>query len=194
MDNLNDLKAIWHTAKTDSLPSSKEMLRLIKKFRRQKLRNKWLVIVSSFLLSALIIAILFIVPFKFITTYVGGALMVASDLLLAVTNIRSLKRFYQLDDSSNLEFLAFIEQTRKNQIYYYNKTMLAIVMLRSVGWSLYMYEPTYLHPLSGIIIYLLIMIYLAVMWFIIRPRSFKKNAEKLNALQQRYENILKQLK
>ena len=119
MDNLDDLKAIWHTAKTDGLPSSKEMVQLIRRFRSQKLRSKWLVIICSCLLSLLIMTVLFTVQFDLISTYIGGALMAVSGFLLAFTNIRSLKRFYELDDCSNLDFVAFIAQTRQNQIYYY---------------------------------------------------------------------------
>ena len=194
MDNLDDLKAIWHTAKTDSLPSSNEMLRLIRKFRNQKLRSKWLSIITSLLISMLITTVLFIVHFKMISTYIGGALMVVSGLLLAASNIRSLKRFYQLEDCSNLEFLAFIEQTRKNQIRYYNRTMIWIVIICSIGWVLYLYEITYRHPLICLVVYLAITIYLAVMWFVVRPRAFKRDAEKLNSMQQRLEKILRQLK
>ena len=194
MDNLDDLKAIWHTAKTDSLPSSNEMLRLIRKFRNQKLRSKWLSIITSLLISILITTVLFIVHFKLISTYIGGTLMVVSGLLLAASNIRSLKRFYQLEDCSNLEFLAFIEQTRKNQIRYYNRTMIWIVIICSIGWVLYLYEITYQNPMVCFAVYSVIFIYLAVMWFIVRPRSFKRDAEKLNSMQQRLEKILKQLK
>ena len=194
MDNLDDLKAIWHTAKTDSLPSSNEMLRLIRKFRNQKLRSKWLSIITSLLISMLITTVLFIVHFKLISTYIGGALMVVSGLLLAASNIRSLKRFYQLEDCSNLEFLAFIEQTRKNQIRYYTRTMIWIVIICSIGWVLYLYEITYQNPLVCFAVYSVIVIYLAVMWFIVRPRSFKRDAEKLNSMQQRLEKILRQLK
>jgi len=194
MDNLDDLKAIWHTAKTDSLPSSNEMLRLIRKFRNQKLRSKWLSIITSLLISILITTVLFIVHFKLISTYIGGTLMVVSGLLLAASNIRSLKRFYQLEDCSNLEFLAFIEQTRKNQIRYYNRTMIWIVIICSIGWVLYLYEITYQNPMVCFAVYSVIFIYLAVMWFIVRPRSFKRDAEKLNSMQQRLEKILRQLK
>jgi hypothetical protein len=194
MDNLDELKAIWHTAKSDSLPSSNEMLQIIRKFRSQKLRSKWLIIGLSLLYSCLIVAALVVVDFKLITSYVGGGLMAISGIWLAATNIRSLKRFYELDDFSNLEFLAFIEQTRKNQIYYYQKTMVILVSLCSAGWLLYLYEPTYQHPRWFLGVYSLAIIYLAVMWFIVRPRSFRKNAEKLNATRQRMESILNQLK
>jgi len=194
MNNLDNLKAIWHTAKTDNLPTSKEVMRLIGKFRSQKLRNKWLVIILSLLLFAVIVAVLYIVPFKMATTYAGGAMMALSSLLLAGTNFRSLKRFNQLEDCSNLDFLAFIEQTRKNQIFYYKRTMVTIISLCAVGWLLYLYEVTYQHPLWCIGIYSAAAIYLAVMWFIVRPRAFKRDTEKLNATRERFENILKQLK
>jgi len=64
MDNLDDLKAIWHTAKTDVLPTSGEMLQMIRKFRSQKLRNKWLVIGVSCLSSCFMVLVLSIFPFK----------------------------------------------------------------------------------------------------------------------------------
>ncbi|NEU08957.1 hypothetical protein GZH53_11595 [Flavihumibacter sp. R14] len=194
MDNLADLKAIWHTAKTESLPSPDEMLGMIKKFRRQKLRSKWLVILTSCMLTCLIIAVLLIVPFKFWTTYMGGGLMAASGVLLAVTNIRSLKRFYQLNDSNNLEFLAFIEQTRQNQIAYYKKMQVLIMSLTSIGLLFYLYEPSVEKPLWFIGIYTLAIAYLLIMWFWARPRYFKKHSAKLNATIQRLENLSNQLK
>lgn len=194
MDNLNDLKAIWHSAKTDSLPTSVEMEQLIKKFRNQKLRNKWIVIVVSCLLSILMIVVLFITPFKLLITYVGGGLIAASSVLLAATNIKSLKRFYQLDNCSNQEFLAFIEQTRQNQIYYYKKTQAVIMLLCAIGLLLYLFELAARHPKWFVGIYLLSITYLLIMWFIVRPRRYKKDAEKLNATKQRLEKISNQLK
>lgn len=194
MDNLDDLKAVWHTAKTDSLPSSTEMLQLISTFRNHKLRKKWLTIISSLLFSSLIIVVLFLVHFRLIATYIGGGLMVISGLWIAVNNIKSIKRFNQLDNCSNVEFLEFIEQTRQNQHYYYKKTMVKIVLLCSVGWLMYLYEVVYQYPLWLIGIYTTALIYLSIMWFIVRPRSFKKDAAKLDAIRERLQTIAEQLK
>jgi len=194
MDNLDDLKAIWHTAKTDSLPTSGEMLQMIKKFRRQRLRNKWQVIITSCLLILLMVVILCVLPFKMLTSYIGGALFITAMVTLVATTVKSLRRFYRLDNCSNLEFVAFIEQTRQNQIFYYKKTMVAIVLLCSIGWLLYMYEPTYKYPLWFIGTHTAFIIYMAVMWFVVRPRSFKKDEDKLNALKQRLQDISNQLK
>ncbi len=194
MDNLNDLKAIWHTAKTDILPTSVEMKQLIKKFRNQKLRNKWITILVSCFISILLTVVLFITPFKMFITYLGGGLMVASTVLLAATNIKSLKRFYQLDNCSNQEFLAFIEQTRQNQIYYYKKTQAVFYLFWVIGWLLYLYEPFSKYPGWLIYVYAFAIIYVFVMWFIVRPHYAKKDAEKLNNTRQRLEKISNQLK
>lgn len=194
MDNLNDLKAIWHTAKTDKLPSSSEMLQLIGTFRRQKLRNKWGAIVGSIFFSCLILVVLVAVDFRLLTTYVGGALMILSGVLIAVSNIRSLKRFNQLLDCSNLEFLAFIDQTHENQAYYYKKTMVRIISICSVGWLLYLYEPIHRQSLWLIgVYYVIALTYLGVLWFVVRPRTFRKHTLKLEATKKRFENISKQL-
>lgn len=194
MNNLDDMKSLWHTVPTDKLPSSNEMTKLIRKFRRQKLRSKWLVIISCFLLSLLLLAAMVITHFKMITTYVGGSLSVIASLLLAATNIRSLKRFYLLDDLDNLKFLEFIAQTRENQIHYYQRTMVIIISLAATGWILYMYELVYRYPIWSIVIYCIMTVYLGVLWFIVRPRAFKKDQEKINATRERVESILNQLK
>ena len=194
MDNLIDLKAIWHTGKPDTLPTAHEMLQTIRRFRGQKLKSKWLVIVSSCLLFCLIIGVLLVVQFELFTTYLGGCLMAVSCIILAATNLRSLKRFNKLEDCSNLEFLAFIEQTRQNQIYYYKKTQVLIMLLTSVGLLFYMYELTVERPAWFISIYIICVVYLLIIWFWVRPRYFRKNAEKLNATRQRLESISQQLK
>jgi uncharacterized protein YacL len=194
MNNLDDIKMLWHSAKTDSLPSADEMLQLIKKFRNQKLRYKWMNVIFALLLAILMTAAMVNVHFRFLTTYIGGSLTVIGALLLAATNLKSMKRFYQLDDTDNLKFLEFLTQTRKNQIYYYKKTMVWIVGLSVAGWILYMYELANNFPGWMIFIYLIMTIYLAVLWFVIRPRGFRKDEEKINATREHVENILKQLK
>jgi len=194
MDNLTDLKAIWHTAKTDSLPTSAEMLKLIKQFRRQRLKKKWMIIIGASFLTVVMVFGMITYHSKLLTTLIGEVLIIASMVLLAATNIKSLKRFYQLDDCSNLEFLDFIEQTRQNQIYYYKKTQVAIMLLCSVGLLLYMYELASRHQSWFIGIYAGISVYLLVIWLVVRPYFFKKNAKKLSNVRIRLEKLSKQLK
>lgn len=194
MDNLNDLRSLWHTANTDRLLDAGEMLRLVKGFRSQKLRSKWLIIVAAIVLAGIMVFAMIMGHFELVATYLGGSLMAAACLLLAITNIRSLKRFYQLEDCSNLEFVAFIEKTRQNQQRYYQKTMRSIILLLGIGWLLYLYEPARVHGGGLYVLYGGILLYLAIMWFYLRPRNFKRNAQKLDQLQARLEKITEQLK
>lgn len=194
MNNLDDLKAVWQMAKVDDLLSSREMIKLIKNFRSQKLRSKWLAILLSLMFCCLIIIMLVISSFEYWSTYLGGGLMVLAGLFIATTNIRSMKRFYQLDNCSNSEFLAFIEQTRQNQIFHYKKTMLIVVFLGSIGWGLYFFETIHEHTAWFIGVYAGFALYIAFLWFFVRPRSFRSNAEKLKVIAKRLQDISNQLK
>jgi 4-amino-4-deoxy-L-arabinose transferase-like glycosyltransferase len=194
MDNLTNLKAIWHTAKTDDLPTSAQMLQLIQKFRSQRLKKKWTVIIVASLLTLLMIFTIIYYQPEMITTRIGQLFITIGCAWLAFTNIKSIRRFYQLEDCSNAEFLAFIEQTRQNQIYFYKKTQVIIMLLSSVGLLLYFYESASKSPRGLIITYSLSALYLAISWLVVRPRTFRKNAEKLNAVRAHLNKISQQLK
>ncbi|WP_448697394.1 hypothetical protein ACFGVR_12225 [Mucilaginibacter sp. AW1-3] len=192
MDNLNDLKALWLSAKTDSLPQPEEMLRMVKKFRNQKIRRKIIIIIVALACSVIMIWGMFFDGFTMPTTYIGDILMVASCVILVVTNVRSARRFYDLKDCNNSEFVQFIERTRQNQIYFYKKTQVVAMSITSIGLLLYWYEFVHRNTTLTIIIYSATVVYLAAMWFIVRPRVFKKNARKLNEMLERLEKISKQ--
>jgi len=192
MDNLDDLKALWLSAKTDSLPQPEEMLRIIKKFRDGKIRRKVIIIIISLLCSCIMIWGIFFDGFTMWSTYLGDVLMVTSCGILAVTNIRSIRRFYALKDANNIEFVQFIERTRQNQIYFYKKTQVIAMGVTSIGLLLYWYEFVHHNLTLTIVIYSATVVYLAVMWFVVRPRVFKKNARKLNEMLERLEKISKQ--
>jgi len=192
MDNLDDLKALWLSAKTDSLPQPDEMLRIIKKFRDGKIRRKVIIIVIALLCSCIMIWGMVFDGFTMWSTYLGSVLMVSSCAILAVTNIRSIKRFYALKDVNNIEFVQFIERTRQNQIYFYKKTQVIAMSVTSIGLLLYWYELVHRNFTLTIIIYSATVVYLAVMWFVVRPRIFKKNARKLTEMLERLEKISKQ--
>ena len=76
MDNLNDIKALWLTAKTDSLPSSDEMLRIVKKFRNNRLRKKLTIIFVALVCAAIEVAAMFVYKSTMITTRIGEVLII----------------------------------------------------------------------------------------------------------------------
>ncbi|SDS18213.1 hypothetical protein SAMN05216490_0688 [Mucilaginibacter mallensis] len=193
MDNLNDIKALWLTAKTDGLPSSDEMLRIVKKFRNQRLRNKLIVIFTALVCAAMMVATMFVYKSTMITTRIGEVLIIIACGVLVFTNTRSIKRFIDLKDCSNKEFIEFLEQTRRNQVYYYKKTQVLGMGISSIGLLLYLYEMASISMVVFIITYSIAIIWTLILWLVIRPRSFKKQSLKLEETLKKLENISKQL-
>jgi len=194
MDNLNDLKAIWQTANITDLPKSAEMLRLVKKFRNQRLLKKILMIVLAILLLAVMVFVMFIYRSAMLTTRIGEVLFIITCIILVVTNSRSLKRFIDLKDCSNKEFIEFLEQTRRNQVYFYTRTQFIALCFCSLGLVLYPYEFVHIKLTWFIGTYTFVLLYLGVIWLIVRPRVFKKEARKLNEILERLEKISNQIK
>lgn len=75
MEEINDWQAVWKTADTKGLPSAREMKAIIRQFLQTRIRKKWMVIVTGFVLMVLVITVLVITPFKIATTYIGGGLI-----------------------------------------------------------------------------------------------------------------------
>jgi hypothetical protein len=194
MDNLNDLKAIWLTANTDSLPASGEMLRMAKKFRNGKIRHKLIMIFIAILLAAIMVFGAINNGLTMLSTWIGEACLIVTCMLLAFTNIRSIRRFIDFKDSTNKEFIEFMEQTRRNQLYYYQKTQVAGMGISSIGLLLYFYEIVYRDTVLFIITYSAAIIYLAVMWFVVRPRNFKRQNLKMDETMRKLHNISNQIK
>lgn len=193
MDNLNDLKAIWLTAKTDDLPRPKEMLRIVKKFRNDRLRKKIVIIVLSLAIIALLIVTGAISGSSGITTITAEILTIAACAILVFTNTRSMKRFIHLKDCSNREFLEFLEQTRRNQAYYYKITQVWGMALSSAGLLLYLWEPIRARLTLGIILYAVAIAWILFLWLYLRPRNFKRQGAKLNETIKRLEKIEHQI-
>ncbi|MDB5124354.1 MAG: hypothetical protein JWP94_2483 [Mucilaginibacter sp.] len=193
MDNLIDLKKIWHSAGTDDLPSPEEVMQAAKKFRNQKLRKKAALILAAFLLVCVELWVVFVYKSTMLTTRIGEAFIVIAGTILLLTNANSIGRFYRFNDFSNKEFLAFLEQTRLNQIYYYKKTQVTAFVFCSIGLLLYPFEMLYTSPVLFFAVYAFIILYLCVLGFIVRPRVFRKQAAKLNDTIKKLEIVSKQL-
>lgn len=193
MDNLNDLKAIWLTAKTDSLPDSHEMVQIIKKFRNKKLLKIAALVIIAILLVMVMIWVMFIYKSTMPTTRFGEAFIIIAGIILISTNLNSLLRFYKLSVCSNKEFLQFLEQTRLRQRFYYQRTQVVAMFFCASGLLLYLYEGVYNSTLLFIGSYLGTLLYLLILWFVVRPRVFKKEEKKINAQIEKLKLISKQI-
>jgi high-affinity Fe2+/Pb2+ permease len=189
MDNLNDLKKLWHTADTQSLPDSNEMLMMIKKYRNQKMVRKILLIACALVFAGLMVQLFFDYN---ITTRIGEAMIISSILILIVTNTRSLKRMYDLKNCTNKEFIAHLQQVLYNRNYYYTKTQPLCMGLNGVGFMIYMIETIHKKPFLGSVVFGVTIVFLLILLLVVRPRVFKKQSKKLNETIKRTNSLFKQ--
>ncbi|CAN5179362.1 hypothetical protein BH09BAC6_BH09BAC6_25200 [soil metagenome] len=194
MDNLNELKAIWHTAKTEELPPSAEMLRRVKTFRNQKLRHKVMSIIAGSASFCLMVVLWATHPGMLPATKMAMIFTLAAAVVMVTTNVRSIKRFIQLKDCSNKEFIQFLEKTRRNQLYFYKYTQVTGLALSCAAILCYLYESARLNAVIAIVIDALCLAAILFLWFYIRPRNFKRQSAKLDALMRELEKIANQLK
>ena len=193
MDNLNDLKAIWLTAKTDSLPDSHEMVQIVRKFRNKKLLKITALVVAAIVLVAIMIWVVFVYKSTMLSTRLGEAFIIIAGIILIATNLNSLLRFYKLKECSNKEFIQFLEQTRLRQQFYYRRTQVVAMLFCATGLLVYLYEGVYKNTTLFIASYAATIGYLIVLWFIVRPRVFKKEERKINEQIEKLHNISKQI-
>jgi len=192
MDNLTDLKKLWLSADTGNLPRTSEMMRVISKYRSSKLMKKAALIASAIFLTAVMVAVVFNYKSVMVSTRVGEALIIAAGIMLVVTNIRSLGRLYRVKDHTNKEFIEYLGQVQRNRINYYKKTQVVGLVLTFTGLLLYIYEGVHKNLVLCIVAYSFIVAYLVVVWFIIRPWAYKRQAKKLEETIKKMESIAKQ--
>lgn len=193
MDNLDDLKALWHKADTASLPDADQVARMARRYRNHKIRKKIFLIIASALLGALMAGVMFFYKSTMLVTRLGEVLIVFSAGILVYTNLRSIGRFYRYSDYTNKQFLQFMEQTRLNQLRYYNKTQVASLVCSSAGIFLYLVEPVRRDPLAGGILYAIMIACFLVLWLVIRPRTFRKQLKKTNDVIARLKTLTDEL-
>ena len=194
MDNFDELKTLWQSANTDALPKAGEVQRMAKKFRNERLRKKIMIIALAIVLMAVMIAVMFNYHSIMLSTRLGELSTIAACILLAATNLKSLKRFVNFSDCSNKEFIAFLEHTRMNQLRYYKRTQVIGMFLASAGLVLYAYEFVSHHSATIIItVYGFIVIWILFLWLYIRPRNFKKQTHKLNKMLNTLHHISNQI-
>jgi hypothetical protein len=192
MDNLSDIKKIWLTTNTSILPNTNEMLLLIKSYRKKMLAKKITVVTIAVLLAVLMCVIMFLYHSALLATRIGEVCMLVACIILIASNINSLQRAYKLKNFTNKEFIEYLEQGNAGRIRYYKKTQVVGFSFVSIGLLLYLFEGVYKNTVVCIVSYSILVIWLWVNWFIIRPKAYKRQTKKMNDTLKKIETISKQ--
>lgn len=193
MDDLNDIKAIWHSADVESLPTAGEIREMIRQFRSRRLRRKAAFIVLAVSVSLLLLGLLVFERSLAPVTRITDGLILFLWLFLLSKNINSFRRAQRMKDYSNKDFLAYLDRTRQGHIRYYKRTLIVLLSVASVAMLLYAYDLVRQALVPATVAYGFTVASLLYVWLYLRPRQFRKKLRKFEALRARVEKISEQL-
>ena len=194
MDILNDLRATWQTADTNGLPDAGAITAIAKTYRNKKLALKIRIVIFSIAMAIFFALMMYHDRVAMVSTLIGEGLFVLCLVILGYTNLRSIKRFLVLNDASNADFIGFLEQTKRNQAYYYQRTQVVAMLLYSLAILFYLFELAHKNTWFMLGMYILTIGALLVFWLVVRPKVFKKESEKLQKMIDHAERLAQQLK
>lgn len=192
MDDLNDIKKIWLSADVNTLPSSNEVIRTIKRYRLlQSAKNAALIFVTL-ILMALMVWVVFVYKSSMLVTRIGEACFFIAMLIIIGINAGALRRVSAQKNCNNEEFITFLKQEQDRQMQLFKRTQVIGFVIAGIGLLLYCFEFSY-KTHDWLIAYLPVTIWLLVCWFIIRPISIKRKTGKLKATIEKLERLSHQL-
>lgn len=195
MDTNIDFKNIWKQ-QTSNKPDLKELLGKLKTFKNENLRK---IIIMNILLIATSLGIAFIwyhYQPQLITTKMGIVLVMLAMVIFLLAYNKLFMIFYKIDNTqSNSEYLQSLYLVKNKQKFMQTTMLNLYFIMLFLGICFYMYEYTSLMtPTSAVIAYGATFLWIALNWFYIRPKTIRKQQEKINGLINKFEIINNQLK
>lgn len=193
METNLDLKKIWEK---QHIPSKdvQEVLKKIEVYKSSKRNNA---IMLNILLFVTILFVIFIwMYFKphLISTKIGIILTIAAMLLVIFFNYKYKSTLSKVkDNQSNGDFLNNLKTIKLLENRIHTKVMSLYFVLLSFGLMLYIYE--YLSKITPVfksVICVVLSLWIAFNWFVMRPKIIKKKQSKINDLIKQLERIQNQ--
>ena len=189
--NFNDL---WQK-QTSIQPGIEDLFLKLKHFKRENIRK---IIITNILLLATCGFIIFIWYYfqpRLITTKLGIVLSILAMVIFLFSYNQLISFYTKIDQSQpNNNYLKNLIKIKSKQRFIETKMMSLYLILLSTGICLYMIEYTSLMPLFWqIFSYVIFLGWVAFNWFYIRPRTIKKQSEKMDELINKFEAINTQL-
>ncbi|WP_336964961.1 hypothetical protein [Chryseobacterium contaminans] len=195
MDTNIDFKNIWKQ-QTSPKPNIEELLHKLKKFKNENLRK---IILINFLLIATCLCIAFIwyrYQPQLISTKMGIVIVILAMVIFLLAYNKMFMVFYTIDNTqSNSEYLQNLYLIKNKQKFMQTTMLNGYFIMLFSGICLYMYEYTSkMSSLSDVLVYAAALLWIGFNWFYIRPKTIKKQQEKIDGLINKFEEINNQLK
>jgi len=194
METNIDLKKIWNTQKIET--PNVEIL--YTKANKLKSRSFLKLVVGNITLLLTITFICFIWYYyqpELVTTKIGMILTILAVIIFLLTFNKQFSLLTKNKTEPNSkEYLQQLIKLKEIQVYQ-QTTMLSIYfIILSLGIGLYMFE--YVSKMTitwGIITYAITILWFAINWFYLRPKTITKQNAKLNKLLVEFEKLNNQM-
>ncbi len=194
MNSNIDLKELWAKQET-GIPDTKDLFKRVASFKRTYLKQLVYANILLLLVAIFIVLIWYYFQPEYITTKSGIVLIILAILAYLFSYNQSipllLKSSYEMSSADYLQQLLSLK--RKQQFLQGIMTNLYFILL-STGLFLYMIEYTMRMKLSmGIVCYAITAGWIAFNWFYIKPKTIRKQREKIDGLINKFTLLTEQL-
>ncbi len=184
MDNFDNIAAVWKTAATPLLPKAGDIISKANKEKKELSNKIWLQGITLLVATAGVLFIATSIHFKFISTYIGLALMVICVSVFSIIRLRQSRFLNKADFSQPVEIILIqFEKFYKKQQWINTKGVALYTIVLNIAFALYFYE--LLLPESPGFIAIVLALYISWMLFAtlwLGKRAVKKEFEKTKAI------------
>lgn len=194
MNSNTDFKSLWQGLATGPVPPVETIIAEAKKVLQQAKRKLLVTNITLALTAAFIVILFFNIEIKMMTTRLGILLVVLSIVAyLAVYNKLLVNLFKPMQEMDSKAYLDKLIAANKKQQFLQRTALSVYYLCLSVAICLYMIEYTAKMPLwAGILTYVVTLAWIAISWFIIRPRTIRKQQAALDTVISKLETISEQ--
>jgi predicted permease len=194
MDNNIDFKDLWKKQSV-SQPNIEDLLVRLKQFKKVALRSLWITNILLIATSIFIAAIWYYYQPQFISTKIGIVVTILTMVIYLVVYNKLLANYKNVDATqTNHEYLQNLILIKKKQQFLQSTVLSLYFVFLTIGLCLYMYEyASRMTTFWGIFTYVMMLFWMGLNWFLIRPKQIKKQQAKLNGLIAKFEEVDNQL-
>jgi small-conductance mechanosensitive channel len=192
MDSFESLKEIWLSEKACKLMDSNDINKEITEFQSKKKRNVYLLFLSSVFLLLIFILIIIFYKHNLWTTTLGEILILISVFLVLFLKLKTLKKVNKNELKSNQDFLENLKISvkKKSKI---NRLQIFTLFLLTFGYGFFIYEQVYDSQILMLVCYIILILFVAGMYFIFKPFTEKLSRKKSERLLKNINKLSNQL-
>jgi hypothetical protein len=188
-----DIKSIWQKNKAE-LPDLTEIYERIQRFNRERIRALVITNIILVLTASFIIFVWLYYQPQYSTTKLGIAIIIFAIIMNLILSNRLLPLFMKVhQEQNNSQYLKGLLKIKEKQKFLLHVVLKLYYVFLVFGLTLYLYEYTSrMSTWGSVLTYGVIYGWILIAWFYFRPKSVKKQEQKLDELILRLTRIEEQ--